>query len=89
MEDAPLQLREGCVHQAWDRAFTCLVHVWPSTTPGHWWVDLNQKPIGGLIPSHEVAAALALVDFHAEAWTVWRVEPKPQHPRQPVDQPTT
>jgi hypothetical protein len=31
VEDALLQLREGCIHMAWDRAFTCLARVWPST----------------------------------------------------------
>jgi hypothetical protein len=45
------------------------------------WVDVNQKPIGWLTPSAEVPAALALVNFHAEAWTVWRVDPKAEHPR--------
>ena len=45
-----------------------LAHVWPSTTPGHWWVDVASKPIGELIPSAEVPAALAPVDFHAESW---------------------
>jgi hypothetical protein len=33
-EEAPLELRPGCIHQAWDQAFTCLAHVWPSTTRG-------------------------------------------------------
>jgi hypothetical protein len=27
--------------------------------------------------------------FHAEAWTVYRVDSKPEHPRRRVDQPTT
>jgi hypothetical protein len=67
------------------QAFTSLAHVWPSTTPDHWWVDVNQKPIGGLIPSAEVPAVLALVDFHAEAWTVSPVDPKAVHPRRPID----
>jgi hypothetical protein len=88
-EDAPLELRPGCIHQAWDQAFTSLAHVWPSTTPDHWWVDVNQKPIGDLIPSAELLAALALVDFHAEAWAVWPVGLKPEHPRRRPDQPTT
>jgi hypothetical protein len=41
-DDGPLELRPGCIHQAWDQAFTSLAHVWPSTTPDHWWVDVNQ-----------------------------------------------
>jgi hypothetical protein len=89
VEDALLQLREGCIHMAWDRAFTCLARVWPSTTPDHWWIDVDSKPMGELIPSAEVPAALALVDFHAQSWTVWRVDPKAQHPRFRLEQPTT
>jgi hypothetical protein len=50
---------------------------------------VNQKPIGDLIPSAELLAALALVDFHAEAWAVWPVGLKPEHPRRRPDQPTT
>jgi hypothetical protein len=81
MEDAPLELREGCIHMAWDKAFTGLARVWPSTTPDHWWVEAHAKPLGGLIPTAEVEAALALADFHAESWNVWRVDPKSEHPR--------
>ena len=80
MDDAPLELRPGHVHMAWDKAFTGLAHVWPSTTPHHWWVDAYAKPLGELIPTAEVEAALALADFHAEKWSFWRVDPKPDHP---------
>ena len=79
-EDAPLELREGHVHMAWDQAFTGLAHVWPSTTPGYWWVDTHHHAIEKLVPSAEVEAALALRDFHAQAWSVWRGDPKPEHP---------
>src|SRR5437660_1087084 len=51
------------------------------------WIDVNQKPIGGLIPSAEVAAALALVDFHADTWTVWRVDPSLSTPGGPSTSP--
>jgi hypothetical protein len=50
--------------------------VWPSTTPDHWWVEIHAKPVGGLIPSVEVTAALALADFHAEKWSIWEGRPE-------------
>jgi hypothetical protein len=82
MEGTPLELRPGCIHQAWDRAFTGLAVVWPSTTPDHWWVEVHAKPVGGLIPTGEVEAALELADFHAEKWSVWKGKSMPEHPRQ-------
>src|ERR1700730_10798218 len=79
-EDAPLELREGHVHLAWDQAFTGLAHVWPSTTPGYWWGPTPHPPIEKPVPNPQVAAALGLRDFHAQAWSVWRGDPKQEHP---------
>lgn len=79
--EAELQLVDGHVHMAWDRELTGIARVWPSTTPGQWWVEALGRAIGGLTPTAEVPAALALAGFKATSWTSWAVDPKAEHPQ--------
>jgi hypothetical protein len=52
--------------------------TWPGTKP------LPVSPTSGQVPTAEVEAALALADFDAESWEVWKVDPKAEHPRRPT-----
>jgi hypothetical protein len=93
MEGAPLELVEGHVHAAWDRAFTSLLEVWPTPRAGYWHVWLRGSQNGATaepLPSDLVPELLQEWGFSAEKWRNWRVKLQPTNPglrAQPVISP--
>src|SRR3984893_19548667 len=80
MEGDPLELVEGPIHQAWDRAFTSICEVWPTPRAGFWHVWLRgpqSHATKEALPSDLVPALLQKWDFSAEEWRHWWTKPQP------------
>jgi hypothetical protein len=77
MEGHPLELVEGHIHQAWDRAFTSIWEVWPTPHSGFWHVWVNGSPgraTAEPLPGDLNADLLQEWGFTAERWRHWRAK---------------
>src|ERR1700730_4956609 len=83
MEGDPLDLAAGHVHEAWMRAFPCLVEVGPTPRAGFWHLWLRgpqSQATAEPLPSDLVPELLEEWGFSAEEWRHWRVNPQPTNP---------
>jgi hypothetical protein len=83
MEGAPLELVEGHIHTAWDRAFTSVCEVWPTPRPGYWHLWMRGPQSAATEepqPSDLVPELLEEWGFRAKQWKKWRVKPQPTNP---------